>query len=368
MLDYTTYKAEDFLLDESFLNYCRNISADKAFWKNFIEQNPGMLPEITHAKKLYSIVSITVSEEEKKMEADKLKSKISAYSEQTIMEKSSAPVYPVSTKIKKWLPGLAAAVIGIIISIALWYSITGNKRYYNTSVAEFTKARFEKVIRSGNNERKQVQLPDGSMVELNYGSTLKISDTYNQSQRWVYLEGEAFFTVTPDKEKPFVVITGKTATTALGTSFKVRNYDGEKVSNVMLATGRVKVQAMTNKNNREELILLPGEQATILKNNLFVKSTFNQEILHDWRTMKIVFDKANLDKIINTLEFYYGVKVVLQNKPRTEIAFTGKFSGQLLKDVLEAISFANKFKYTQTGNTIFILFNNRTYLQKINNL
>lgn len=354
MPDYTNYTAADFLLEESFLNYCRSIPADKAFWEDFIEQHPAMIPEINRAKNLYLIVSTTVSDEEKKMAADKLKASIDVLKQQ--IETNNA-VYPISTKIKKYLYRFTAAaiVIGIIIYVAIAYNTDGLKNF-NIPIAAFTKASYQQVIQSGDNQRKQVQLADGSTVLLNYGSVLKVSDNYNQTQRWVYLEGEAFFSVKPDKNKPFVVITNKSATTALGTSFKVRSYGGEDDNEVMLATGKVKVQSMLNENNNTNITLLPGEQTICTKNNRFSKSTFNLAVLEDWRNTKIIFEKADLNEIIQKLKFNYGVKVALQNKPDKEIAFTGKFSNQSLLEVLEAISFTNKFNYTQTGNTVSIFF------------
>jgi transmembrane sensor len=357
MPDYANYKAADFLLEESFLNYCRNIPADKAFWENFIEKHPATLTEINHAKNLYSIVSIKVSDEEKKMAANKLKVVIELDNQQTESDTSHNLVYPITSRFKKYFYRFtaAAAVAGIIIYAAVVYNSNGIKNY-NTPISAFTKASYRQVIQSGDDQRKQVQLADGSTVLLNCGSVLKVSDNYNQTQRWVYLEGEAFFSVTPDKNKPFVVITNRSATSALGTSFKVRSYPGEDNNEVMLATGKVKVQAMLNENSNTDLILLPGEQAASSKNNVYSKSTFNLSLMENWRNIEITFDKANLSEIMQKLKFNYGVKVTLQNRPSVEIAFTGKFFNKSLQEVLEAISFTNKFNCTQTGNTVSILF------------
>jgi ferric-dicitrate binding protein FerR (iron transport regulator) len=358
MPDYTTYKAEDLLMDESFLDYCKGSNPEAIkFWDNFLTAHPQMSTEVDSAKKLYQLISVTVPVEEKNAALDKIKEEIVSgrYTLDTIVD--DTPVYQMTASRKiNWRRYVAAAaIIGIIASALLWYNLSGNKQ--NASVTAFAKVNYKEVLSAGNNQRREVQLPDGSVALLNYGSSLKIADNFNQSARWVYLEGEAFFSVKKDKEKPFVVITSKTATTALGTSFKVRNYPGEQNGSVMLATGKVKVQSLIKvENNKSAIILMPGEEASWKNNEQLAKFNFNQETLLDWRNTRIVFEKADLPRIIETLEFYYGVQVSLENKPHLPIAFTGRFYEKSLKDVLEAIAFTNKFNYSQSGNIVSIRF------------
>ncbi|MEO5893654.1 MAG: FecR domain-containing protein [Ferruginibacter sp.] len=356
MPDYTSYKTEDLLLDDSFLLYCKGNPAEIVRWKALLAEHPEILPEINRAKELYQLLTITLPQEEKLAASDKLKLAITSGTQEKEIKVLPASIRNIAPAQSKWIIKLiaAAAIIAFIVSVGLWFNRHSNK--YDTPVADFAKASFKEIIQAKEDPRKEVQLPDGSVAILNYGSILKIADEYDKSTRWVYLEGEAFFSVKPDAEKPFVVITDKTATSALGTSFKVRNYPGEESGNVMLATGKVKVQAINNEAEPSDTRLLPGQQATFQKDHSVTSATFKTEILTDWRSMKIVFNKAKLDDIVQTLEFYYGIQVKLQNKPATEIAFTGKFFEKSLKEVLEAISFTNKFRYTQTGNTVSILF------------
>jgi len=357
MPDYTTYKADNLLLDESFVDYCKgNNRVAVKFWDDFLTAHPQMLVEVDKAKKLYQLISVTVPIEEKNAALDKIKEEIVSGRYKLETRDDDVPVYQMTTGRKmNWLRYVAAAaIIGILISSILWYSSNIRRP---SSIADFTKANYKEVLHAGNNQRKEVQLPDGSVALLNYGSVLKIADNFNQSERWVYLEGEAFFSVKKDAKKPFVVITSQTATTALGTSFKVRNYAGENNGNVMLATGKVKVQSMlAGVNKKEDLLLLPGEEAEWVKNEQPHKSGFDQQMLLNWRNTKVAFEKADLPRIIETLEFYYGVQVSLENKPRMSIAFTGKFYEKSLKDVLEAIAFTNKFNYSQNGNIVSIRF------------
>ena len=354
MVDYTTYKAIDLLQDEHFINYCKGKKEAIAFWNNYLLQQPDLQSEVDKAQKLYAIMSIRPTATDKKIALENLRNALT-------LEKqfvNSARVVSIAASPKKWRYAMmvAAVLTGIILTAAIWLTAKQSYHINDIPVAAFAKANYKEIIQSAADERREIMLPDGSAVTLNYGSTIKIADDYNRHQRWVYLEGEAFFSVKPNKQKPFVVITGKNATSALGTSFKVRNYTSEKVSDVMLATGKVKVQSMLHQSTKGDLILLPGEKANCENNNLPVKTSFDLTILDNWRNLKIELDKANLDKIITTLEFNYGVQVKLQNKPVKEFAFTGKFDKESLQNVLEAISFTNKFSYTQKGNIVSIMF------------
>ncbi len=354
MLDYTTYKAIDFLQDENFILYCNHNIDAIAFWEKVLVQEPQLQKEIDEAKILYAALSIRISPLEKSEALATLKKTIEIEKQQA----GKATLLPVTFINKKlrWVIMAAAAIAGVLLISSIWFNKIESYSINDTPVAVFAKVLYNTAIKSGENERKVVTLPDGSIVTMNYGSTLKLATDYNQTHRWVYLEGEVFFSVKPDKQRPFVVITSKNATSALGTSFKVRNYPGENNSDIMLATGKVKVQSMLNQSAKGDLILLPGDKASCLNKDLPVKSAFDLEVLRNWRSLKINLNKANLENIIDTLGFYYGVQVKLINKPGKEIAFTGKFDNESLQNVLEAISFTNKFSYTQKGNNISVLF------------
>lgn len=352
--DYLHYKAEDLLLDESFLHYCAGDPEAVKNWKAFISSHPEMEKEVFIAFNLYHNISVKSTAEHKSAALAELKTRIAQLNVNE--EQTGAIVRPVNhSKIRRLL-AVAAVTVGIIMAGTFLYLNKKNAFNSDTSPAFFAKASYGQEIHSAADQRKKITLPDGSEVTLNYGSSIRIASDYNEEQRWIHLDGEAFFEVKPDKNKPFVVITKNNATTALGTSFKVRNYAGESFSDVMLATGKVKVQSMSGKKEDKNVILLPGEKARSIQEGVLVKSTFDMMVLRDWQSLQIELNQANLDQIIASLEFNYGVQVKLQNKPARPIAFTGKFSKESLHDVLEAMSYTNKFSYTQRGTVVSILF------------
>ncbi|MBC7868261.1 MAG: FecR domain-containing protein [Gloeobacteraceae cyanobacterium ES-bin-316] len=358
MPDYRSYKAEDLLLEEEFIQYCLASESATIFWNDLLIEYPEMQVEVDKALLLYAAISIRVTEKEKQLALGDFKMAIAREINEPAVEQAGPYDKQVKPFLRKrWIAIAAAAVtLGIIVVSALWVTQKISSGQGDTSVTAFKNTNYKQVIQSLMDERKDITLPDGSLVTLNYGSTLKISGDYNEKQRWVYLQGEAFFSVKPDKEKPFVVITDKNATSALGTSFKVRNYPGENYSDVMLATGKVKVQSMSGKDKGSNNILIPGEKLSFENVNTALKSVFDLAVLQNWRSLTINLNKASLDEIITTLEFNYGIRVKQENNPVKAVAFTGKFNKASLQEVLEAISFTNKFSYTQKGNIVSIEF------------
>ncbi len=350
MTDYSTFKAEDFLLDDRFIDYCKNRN-DNNFRESLIKNNPIIETEVNKAVELFEILSVSTSPEEKEVELKRLKASLSSSDNKL----NQLPIINSKFNFGRFKNFAAAAIIlGIIAVGSFWYTTIFNKQ---NSIQEYSLQQFKSTITSPFDDRKEVVLPDGSIILLNYGSTINVEENYNEQNRRVFLEGEAFFTIQPDTKRPFTVLTKHSQTTALGTSFKVKDFPGDNYSNVMLATGKVKVVTVTKQKEQTEIILMPGNQLTIDQAGNSIPNTFSQEQLTDWKNIQINFEGADLPSIIKEVEYYYGVHIILQNEPRNEVALTGKFHDKSLKDVLKAISFTNKLSYTQQQNTVYIHFN-----------
>ena len=351
MIDYSTFKAEDFLLEDDFIDYCKNKNEHKEFWEALSKKHPGIEIEINKALRLFEIISLKTSSEEKELELTKLKAVLLSSKP---VEEPARPIR-IETNFNRIKYFVAAAIIlGIIAAGSIWY----NSALFKQDVQqEYSLEQFKMSIIAPSDARKEVVLPDGSTVLLNYGSTIRVEENYNEKDRRIYLEGEAFFTVQPDTKRPFTVLSKFSQTTALGTSFKVKDFPGDHFSNVMLVTGKVKVVPVTKQKNHEEFTLNPGQQLTFDQSGKAIAGTFIQQQFADWKNNHIIFEGADLSAIMRNIEFYYGVKIVLQNEPKNRVALTGQFENKPLKDVLEAISYTNKLTYSQKQNTIYIHFN-----------
>ena len=350
-MDRSDFNVENLAANESFVNYCYGLNeADVLYWQNMLKTNPELKNNIEQARELCLLLAIKVSPADKTAQLVKLKLEIEAYEEGNLnIEKASAPVRTL------WAWASIAASLLIVAAIYLTYNATITPAGA-TLYSQVTASNYHLTAKTAFDERTKVVLPDGTSVILNGSSQLKIADNYNQKTRYVLLSGEAFFLVKKDHSRPFVVLTGKTATTALGTSFKVQSYPSENFASVMLATGKVKVES-TQSANIDDVKLTPGEQAVLKQGQLtFEKSNFNNANLQNWIDRKLVFSNSNLNEITAKFKEIYGINIIASNLPAEGVLFTGTFINKKPSEVLEAIGFSNHFTYKQNGNIVTLNF------------
>ena len=163
-----------------------------------------------------------------------------------------------------------------------------------------------------------VCLNDGTEVWLNADSKLRYPLVFGKAKREVYLEGEAYFNVKQDGERPFVVHTNFGKTKVLGTSFDVNAYSGTE-GYTTLVSGKVSCTSVED----EEVILAPGQQAVMSKSgNMSVREVDMQEYV-SWKDGLFVFNNKSLKDIMIILERWYGVKVEFRDKGLESLTFTG---------------------------------------------
>jgi len=182
-------------------------------------------------------------------------------------------------------------------------------------------------------KRREVLLPDGSAVWLNTNSQISYTSDFDR-ERNVTLTGEAFFEVTPDPAKPFVISTGAVAIKVLGTSFNVKAYEKDNVQEVYVATGKVHVRS-----EKGSVDLVPGDLGVLSKNDLtLISSRPDEPNAIAWKTRQLVFKKTNLTEVATTLEHYFRISITIKNPVLEKCRFTSSFNNPTLEEVIEAIS------------------------------
>ncbi|MEQ9218707.1 MAG: FecR domain-containing protein [Cyclobacteriaceae bacterium] len=250
-----------------------------------------------------------------------------------------------SRSINKWWWAAAA----IIFCCGLGYWLISNMEFEGNSsqLADVNESGVIKINPAG--QKSTIILSDGSKVILNAESSISYPKQFG-STRAIKLSGEAFFEVTQDPEKPFIVITGNLSTTALGTSFNIRHYPDEQNSYVSLATGKVLVKVQEGSNEIQD-ILVPGEQVISKKDQVSLqKINYNYKDVFLWKEKVIYFNHADWATITKTLERWYGVKIS-SNEPLRIVDYTGQFDNQSLELVLKSLSYSLGFNYNQHSST-----------------
>lgn len=164
-------------------------------------------------------------------------------------------------------------------------------------------------------------LADGSKIWLNSETVIRYPVNFTGEKREVYLEGEAFFKVAKDPERPFVVHAAETQVEVLGTEFNVRNYSDELEVATTLVNGRVRLT--TEKENRQ-VILEPGEQGSIDKaTGKMGVQTVDAYLFTAWKDARFVFRNTRMEDLLNTLSRWYDLTIFYQNNAVKDIRFTG---------------------------------------------
>ena len=167
----------------------------------------------------------------------------------------------------------------------------------------------------------QLKLEDGTKVWLNSDSWLRYPVTFTQGTREVFLEGEAYFDVERDENRPFIVHAGNQRIKVLGTEFGITCYNEEDHQTVTLVEGRVEVECP----EQDKVVLQPGDQLLYHKDkNILECREVNVQEFVAWKDGKYVFTRKRLEDILNTLSRWYDFQVFYQNAACKEIEFTGE--------------------------------------------
>ncbi len=183
-------------------------------------------------------------------------------------------------------------------------------------------------------EDRSIFLPDGSSVYLREGSELSYPETFASSVRKVKIKGEAFFEVTHNSERPFIVDASGLSVKVLGTSFSVQTLDQGNEISVILVEGKV---SLNNAQEKELAQLHPNQKADYFVNDdHYTITEVDSERLTSWRKGIISYDNASLDEIVRLIEQTYKVSLTYTRPENDNQRFSGAFlKTQKLETILQ---------------------------------
>lgn len=225
-----------------------------------------------------------------------------------------------------------AAILAFPLALGIsfyYFSSLGNNDVQPLQICEITspKGHVSKCV-----------LPDGTEIWVNTGSTISYNTTsFNRESREVELDGEAYFEVTKNAEKPFKVNTTLANIKVTGTSFNVKAYPESGDFETVLAEGSIEMQL--NTRNRQTVQLVPGERAVFdLQENGVAIDIVDAQFFTSWRNGEILFKDATLNDLVKELERIYDIRFHMKDETLGEFRFRGMFSyNNNLIDALEKI-------------------------------
>ncbi|WPV67657.1 FecR family protein [Chitinophaga sp. LS1] len=229
---------------------------------------------------------------------------------------SSQPKAPAKT-LTRWMA--AAAAVFLLISAGLWYIMHQNERQINYNGAQLVK------------------LDDGTSIQLDPAAQLQVAPGFGKKDRKVILKGKATFDVTTDASHPFIIDLGNQAITVLGTRFSV---DNSSQLRVFIHSGKVKVT-----HQQDSVILTAGM--------LLQEDTSKQYFqvgahISDVETRAVVFKDTPLREVLQTIHVLYHINVTA-DAALLELPVTGTYTGEPVKNVLDAIAYSTNANVINKG-------------------
>lgn len=185
----------------------------------------------------------------------------------------------------------------------------------------------------------EIILEDDTRVLLNAASTLSCLQEFEVDKREVNLEGEAFFEVTENKKRPFYVLTSSQEIKVLGTSFAVSAFAEDELVKTTLQSGVVRVNPINQ--TVTEIVLSPGEQATLSKDNILRKDQVDLSTELSWMEGNFLFQSEDIMSVMRKLERWYDIEVYYEGTATTE-----RYSGVIprYKNVSKVLEMLEKTK------------------------
>jgi transmembrane sensor len=250
-------------------------------------------------------------------------------------EKAKKRLLPYSSKVFRY-----AAILILILSLPFVFFL-GKKK--GSSTETYT------TISCALGDKTEIVLPDSSKVFLNSGSKLIFNNNFDEGERQVFLDGEAFFSVAIDKNSPFIVTVNEIKVEVLGTEFNIKAYPEENKISTTLIEGSLNVSV-----NNQNVVIKPSQKLIYYKESKLIKlqSLADTTPETEWKEGRLVFRNESLADMELKLERWFDVDIDFAD----DVVKTKRFTGILEREsILEAISYFGYSKYvgyTINGNEI----------------
>lgn len=261
----------------------------------------------------------------------------------------------------KWMA--AAITAGIIVSTwAIW-------QFKQQPIPQPAN---EIVAHKGS--RTRTLLPDGSIVWLNAGSTLSYDPVFDGPKREIILNGEAFFDIAPQANRPFIVHAGNIDIKVLGTAFNVKSYADDHTVETTLLRGLVQLSRKDKPD--EKPILLKPHQKLVMEKEMKEEDAGKKDDIDRMPVQSVLQLDSNLQEfelpetawIYNRLEFrgdgfpelakklerWYNITIHFEDEAVQSLTFNGSLENETVEQAFRALQVAVPFSFTIKGNELFI--------------
>ncbi len=200
--------------------------------------------------------------------------------------------------------------------------------------------------------REKIQLDDGTTVWLNDGTAFRYPEKFAAKERRVFVDGEAYFEVAANPEKPFIIENPLVNTIVTGTSFNIRGYSSDHYFEATLSKGQVRLQ----KDDRE-LKMVPGQQVQYCdQDDQFLTRNVNPAIYSSWIEGRLILKDEPFALAMLKLSRWYNAEILIRDEELKEFKLTATLENEKVEQTLDHIAYALPVKYriqkeTEPGRT-----------------
>ncbi len=368
---------DDLLANELFRKWI--IEKDEAaaiYWSQWIEQNPARLEWVAAAKAIIETLTENnhqLTNQEINREAELIQQKLlslnpSLYNDEdpgyletydNSKEQGSKGIPFLRTR---YLVGVAASLL--MLAGVYWHYANKPRPLPANAYKAFMQETEHKSFEYNNNSdgEQHIVLSDGSEVVLEKNSRLTYAANFSSGKREVYLEGNAFFNITRNPARPFIVYTQTLVTKVLGTSFFVKAMSSAETASVVVKTGKVSVFKRENFTSTDAgsttlkgMVVTPNQQVVYdIPNEQMNKSLIEKPVIANPATYSFDFDDTPAAEVFNRLQNAYGVPVLIDEEVLTTCTISASLGNEPFYEKLRIICKIINATYEVIDGTVVI--------------
>jgi len=331
MEKYLYYGLEDFIADDAFRKWVispTEMSAKE--WDQFLSRHPEKKALTEQA----ALIVRSLEPIDEKISEDRLQ----GIWHRIMKDRKPSRVHIVT--------GFARYAAVFIVAFLLGFGVY----HLSKPDSDYTETYTEVNVPYG--ERSQITLYDGTKIWLNSGTTLKFPLVFHANQRKVFVTGEAFFDVSKNKKRPFIVRAGQMNIKVLGTRFNVCAYPDDQELYTTLEKGKI---LASNTITGEKVQLRPGDQATLhLETKKITVQTVDTELYTSWKENMLRFENAKFAEVVKKIERWYDVKIDVDKAIDPDRRYTMTIKTESLREMLRLLSLTTPIKYEIKEDQVFI--------------
>lgn len=337
-MSYSQEELEALLQNDEFIRWVFAPDAAKhPYWQNWVQQHPDRQAMVAFIRSIRAAAQVQEGSHEL---ADQIW--------KDVQHQMDAPVRRMPWR----RYAAAAAIVALLGTAGLWYAISGSSVAKRGLVVEKV-SKVNVTAKNNGSAPRTVYLTDGSRITLGENSSIQYKNLLNGDKREVHLDGEAFFEVARDAERPFLVYSGGIVTKVLGTSFRVTGKD-----KIVVAVRSGKVAVSKELNADGEYILLPNEQVVFNKR----QNTLNKTAVADAALVEppaitsaaLNFDEAPVTQVLDSLAGMYTVDIRYDHTLLAKCRVTVSLEQESLYDKLQLLCKVLDATFETHENVIYI--------------